>query len=80
MKVSEAIAIRIKEVLKEKNITLYRLEKNACIPHSTMMDIMGARRDSCNVKTLVLLIRTLGITVAEFFDNPIFESSDLEID
>mgnify|MGYP004509292353 CR=1 FL=1 len=80
MKISQAISLRIKEVLKEKNITQYRLEKNACIPHSTMMDIVNARRESCNVKTLVLIIRTLGITVSDFFDNPIFESEELELD
>lgn len=80
MKISEAISVRIKEILKEKMITQYRLEKIACIPHSTMMDIVNARRESCNVKTLVLIIRSLGITVSEFFDTPIFESEDLEID
>lgn len=80
MKVSEAISIRIREVLKEKSMTQYRLEKNACIPHSTMMSIMNASRQSCNVKTLVLIIRTLGVTVSEFFDSPIFESEYLEVD
>ncbi len=80
MKVSEAISIRIKEILKDKNITMYRLEKNACIPHATMMDIVNARRESCNVKTLVLIIRTLGVTAAEFFNSPLFESEDLQID
>ncbi len=80
MKVSKAIAIKIREIIKEKDITLYRIEKNACIPHSTMMDIVNAKRESCNVKTLILIIRTLGLTVSEFFDDPMFESEDLEID
>lgn len=80
MKVSKAISIRIREILKEKNITQYKLEKESCIPHATMMDIVNARRESCNVKTLILIIRTLGITVSEFFDSPIFESEDLNLD
>lgn len=80
MKVSKAISMRIREILKEKNITQYRLEINSGISHATMMDIMNARRESCNVKTLIIIIRTLGITVSEFFDNPLFESDELNLD
>ena len=80
MKVSKAISIRIRELLKEKDITQYRLEKESCIPHATMTDILNARRESCNVKTLILIIRTLGIKVSEFFDSSIFESEDLNLD
>lgn len=80
MKVSKAISMRIREILKEKNITQYRLEISSGISHATMMDIMNARRESCNVKTLIIIIRTLGITVSEFFDDPIFESDELNLD
>ena len=80
MKVSRAISDRIREILKEKNISQYRLELNAGIPHATLMDIMNARRDSCNIKTLIIIIRTLGITVSEFFDSDIFESDELNLD
>ena len=80
MKVSRAISNRIREILKEKNISQYRLELNAGIPHATLMDIMNARRDSCNIKTLIIIIRTLGITVSEFFDSDIFESDELNLD
>ena len=80
MKVSKAIAIRLKKYLQDKNVTMYRLERNACIPHATMMDIVNARRESCNVKTLITILRALGVSVSEFFDDPMFESDELEID
>ena len=80
MKVSKAISNRLREIVKDKNITLYRLELNAGIPHATMMDLMNAKRESCNVKTLIIIIRALGMTVAEFFDSPEFESDDLDLD
>jgi len=80
MKVNRAISNRLTEILKAKEISVYRLELNAGIPHATMMSIMNAKRESCNVKTLILIIRTLGLTVSEFFDDPMFESEDLEID
>lgn len=56
MKVSKAISIRLRQILKDKNITQYRLEQNAGIPHATMIDIINARRESYNVKTLILII------------------------
>ena len=77
MKVSKAISIRIREILKEKNLTQYRLEQSSGISHSTMMDIVNARRESCNVKTLIIIVRTLGMTVSEFFNSQLFESEDL---
>lgn len=80
MKVSRAISIRIREFLTEKNISQYKLEQNSGISHATMMDIMNARRESCNVKTLIIIIRTLGITVSQFFDSPLFESDDLNLE
>lgn len=80
MKVNRAIAQRIRQILKEKNISQYRLERNAAIPYSTMINIMNGSRESCKVKTLILIIRTLGITVSEFFNDPVFESDELEID
>ncbi len=80
MKVSKAISIRLREILKQKGITQYRLELSAGIPHSTMMGIMNATRESCNVKTLIVIIRTLGITVSEFFDSDLFESDELNLD
>lgn len=80
MKISKAISIRIKKILKNKNITQYKLEQNSCIPHATMMDLLNAKRESCNVKTLIIIIRTLGMTVSDFFNDPIFESDELNLD
>ena len=43
MTVSSAVAIRIRLLLKEKNMTQYRLEKNAHIQHGSMQCIMNGR-------------------------------------
>ncbi len=80
MTLSDAVSKRIREILNEKNMTQYRLEQNAGISHSTMNCFLNARYKSCNLTTVVLIIRALGMTIAEFFDDPIFESDDLKID
>lgn len=80
MKLNEAIATRIRKILKDKNISQYRLELNAGISHSTMICLMNAKYKGCNLTTVILIIRAFGMTVSEFFNDPIFESEDLIVE
>lgn len=80
MKLSTAVALRISKILKEKNMTQYRLEKIIAMPHNTMKSLMGERNNGVNLKTVMQIIRGLEMTTAEFFNDPLFESEDLEID
>jgi DNA-binding Xre family transcriptional regulator len=77
MKLSTAVALRISNILREKNMSQYRLEKDIAMPHNTMKTLMGER---VNLKTVMQIIRGLGMTTAQFFDDPLFENPDLEID
>ena len=80
MTLSEAVSIRVRAILKERNMTQYRLEQNSGVNHSTMKAFLNNKYKSCNLTTVVLIIRALGMTVAEFFDDPIFESEDIVLE
>ena len=80
MKLSTAVALRVSNILREKNMSQYRLEKNIAMPHNTMKTLMGERNNSVTLKTVMQIIRGLQMTPSEFFNNPIFENPDLEID
>lgn len=80
MKLSTAVALRVSNILAERKMSQYRLEKIIAMPHNTMKTLMGERNQSVNLKTVMQIIRGLEMTTAEFFDDPIFESDDLEID
>ncbi len=80
MKLSTAVALRISNILREKNMSQYRLEKDIAMPHNTMKTLMGERNSGVNLKTVMQIIRGLDMTVSEFFNDPIFENPDLEID
>lgn len=80
MKLSTAVALRVSNILAERKMSQYRLEKIIAMPHNTMKTLMGERNQSVNLKTVMQIIRGLEMTTAEFFDDPIFESEDLEID
>lgn len=80
MKLSTAVAKRIGNILRERNMSQYRLEKNIAMPHNTMKTLMSARNNGVNLKTVMQIIRGLDMTTAQFFDDPLFENPDLEIE
>lgn len=80
MKLSTAVALRISKLLEKKGMSQYKLERKIAMPHNTMKTLMGERNSGVNLKTVMLIIRGLEITTAEFFNDPLFESPDLEID
>ena len=80
MKISEAVAIRLGRILTERNMTQYRLEKEIAMPHNTMKTLMGKRNNSVNLRTIMQIAKGLDMTVSEFFNDPIFEDENLEID
>ncbi len=80
MKISAAVAMIISNILIQKNLSQYRLEKIIAMPHNTMKTLMGERNKSVNLKTVMQIARGLDMTLSEFFNDPIFENSDLEID
>lgn len=80
MKVSQAVATRIREILAEKNMTQYRLEMNSGLSKGTLTSLMYARYKGVNLTTLITVIRTLGITIDEFFKSPPFDEENLDCD
>ena len=78
--VSSIVVKRIKQILKEKNMSIYRLEKITAIPHSTMQTLMRADNNSVNLKTVLLICRGLGVSAEYFFASNLFEDEDLDID
>lgn len=80
MKVSEAVATRIREILNQKNMSQYKLEQNSGLSKGTLTSLMYARYKGVNLTTLIIVIRTLGISVDEFFDSQLFNEDNIEIE
>ena len=80
MTIAETIAKRTRDLLMEKDMTQYRLEHSMGIPHRTLLNITTAKHNSANIKTVFQICRGLGVTMQEFFNDPIFENSELDID
>lgn len=78
--VAKAVVSRIKEILLEEDMSIYRLEKITAMSHNTMQTLMRADNNSVNLKTVLLVCRGLGVTAEYFFSSPLFEDEDLEVD
>lgn len=73
MKLTEAIGQRVKGLLKEKGYTLYGLQMAGGIPRSTMSDLILAKKGRVSTDTLYQICATLGMSLKDFFDDPIFD-------
>ena len=80
MTLNEAFAIRAKEIMKEKKITQYRISQETSIYPSTMNYILHGKTKASNFKTMALIVRALDVSIAEFFDSPVFSFENLEIE
>ena len=80
MTVSQAVAKRISELLREKNMTQYRLEKKSNIQHGSMQCIMNGRNKKTMLNTVIMIARGFDMTVDEFLDDEIFRSEYLEVE
>ena len=77
--VNRAVALRIKQLLKEKNITQYRLAMNSGVTHSTLKNIIHETVSDNLLSTIILLAGGFDMTVSEFLDSPLFLEENLNI-
>ena len=80
MTVNDAVAKRISDLLKEKNMTQYRLEQESGIQHGSMQCIMNGRNKTVTLSTVIMLARGFGISLTDFLDDVIFSSDSLDIE
>ena len=78
--VNEAVIKRIKYLLKEKNITQYRLEKNSGIQHGHMQWILSGKSKTVTLSTVLMIANGFGMTVTEFFSDDIFLYENLNVE
>ena len=80
MKLQRAVAIRLSKILLENEMTQYALSKKMCVPQTTIMHIIHEDYKSINLATVVKIADALGMTFQEFFDDKVFERTNLDIE
>lgn len=74
MLLSEAVRKRIKNLAKEKNITLHRLAILSGIPHSTLNSFMIGKSNSPKLATLLHICEGFDIELQDFFKDNMFKN------
>lgn len=79
MNTQEAIAKRITQLCKERQITINRLATISGIPRSTVKNIFYGKSKNTGIITLKKICDGLEITLPDFFDTDELRSLEQEI-
>ena len=78
MKLNEAVAYRIKELLKERGMTQYQLHLKTGVPQSTLSTIMKCSFPSMKLRIIYEICDGLEINLEDFFSSDIFKRENIE--
>ncbi len=73
MLLSEAINLRINELLKKYNLTVYKLSYRAGISNSIISDCKRGKVKEPTISSIIHICEGFGIDLKEFFDAPYFK-------
>ena len=79
MSMKEAIVKRFQQLCQERNIKYNELATLSGVTPSTVYSMMDERRKDVSAITVKKLCDGLGISVSQFYNDPIFESLEQEI-
>lgn len=72
MLLSEAVSKRLKEILKQKGISQYRLSQMTGVPQSTITSIKKCENKSVILATIYEICSGINMELKEFFDAEYF--------
>ena len=78
MQLNEAVSARLKELLRERNMTQYQLYIKSGVPKSSIGNIVNCAYDSVKLRVIHEICQGLEINISDFFDSPYFDESNLE--
>lgn len=79
MQMKDAIVKRFQQLCRERNIKYNELATMSGVTPSTVYSMMDDRRRDVSVVTVKKLCDGLGISILEFYNDPIFEYLEQEI-
>lgn len=80
MTIREAVSKRIILLCEEQNITVNKLSTRAGVTQSTVDSILKGRSKNPGVCTIKKLCDASGATIIDFFNHPLFENLDIDLD
>lgn len=77
MTLADALSARLEELMKEKEITQYRLLQLSGVAQSSIADIRLKRNKGANISLIYAISVGLGIDLTEFFNSDFFKAENI---
>ncbi len=79
MRTKEAVAQRILELCRDRNIAVNALANISGVSPSTIYSMLNQKSQNPGVVSIKKICDGLEITVRQFFDSPLFDETEQEI-
>jgi len=76
MDFSDLIAIKIKELMEEKNISIYKLQDLSGVYTSTLTMFLNRKTRTIRLENLLYICEGLGTNLSEFFADKRFKNTE----
>ncbi len=77
MTLAQAVSLRIDELLKQKNLTQYKLSKLSGVSQSSISEMRSMKNQVPNLYLIYEMSQGFGISVSEFFQSDYFSYDNL---
>ncbi len=79
MNTKEAVAKRILDLCQERNMAINALASESGVSPSTVYSMLNEKSQNPGVVSIKKLCDGMGISIRQFFDDPIFDDLEQEI-
>ena len=77
LSLSEAVSLRVEELMAERNLTQYRLAQLSGLAETTIADIRKMRNRGTNIQNINAIAQGLEMDLTEFFSSPLFSRENI---
>lgn len=78
MQLNQAVSRRLKDILKEKNMTQYQLFIKSGVPRSTIGNLIKCSYNGVNLRIIHEICQGFEMELEEFFSSHLFREANLE--
>lgn len=79
MNTKEAVAKRILDLCQERNMAINALASESGVSPSTVYSMLNEKSQNPGVVSIKKLCDGMGISIRQFFDDPVFDNLEQEI-
>ena len=76
MKIKKVIAKRLKQIFKDKKLSLIEIAKRSNLSYDTINDLLNNGNRDVSLSMVINVLSAIDISLKDFFDDKMFENLD----